>query len=240
MALAMLRRRSGWSACTRSTSPLGLAAWCTPARSGGRPRGSVSDVAGRGVRPGRGELRRARGASRALRRAGRLRGGRPLDGGEALKALRARHRRRVRIMASPSPRPRPARDRSARPRRDVYQLLRRPARRSRPDPAGQSFARDFGAFDQPTRSCSRRPGGRGRAPGHRALRRHARSVLEEIWARVKDGILGDFRFDRSGDITPAESRSSASRRDAAGHRRLPIFEGAIVDRVVTVPARLAR
>ena len=58
---------------------------------------------------------------------------------------------------------------------------------------------------------------------------------------MKDGILGDFRLDRTGDITPAEIpifRVTGETPPGAGV--YPWFEGAMVDRVVTVPARLAR
>jgi ABC-type branched-subunit amino acid transport system substrate-binding protein/DNA-binding beta-propeller fold protein YncE/predicted Ser/Thr protein kinase len=68
------------------------------------------------------------------------------------------------------------------------------------------------------------------------------SVLRELRAtRVKDGILGDFRFDRYGDITPANITILRATGRTPPRLGLPSFlEGAAVDRVVTVPASLAR
>jgi hypothetical protein len=67
-------------------------------------------------------------------------------------------------------------------------------------------------------------------------------VLDELKAsRVKDGLLGSFRFDRNGDITPATMpilRITGSTPPDAG---LPsLFQGAVVDRVVEIPRRLMR
>ena len=57
---------------------------------------------------------------------------------------------------------------------------------------------------------------------------------------MKDGILGDFRFDRYGDITPAKITIFRVTGNTPLNLRLPSFlEGAVVDRVLTVPARLA-
>jgi ABC-type branched-subunit amino acid transport system substrate-binding protein/DNA-binding beta-propeller fold protein YncE len=66
------------------------------------------------------------------------------------------------------------------------------------------------------------------------------SVLDELKAsRVRDGLLGSFRFDRNGDVTPATVpilRITGSTPPGAG---LPSgFQGAVVDRVVEVPRRL--
>ena len=68
------------------------------------------------------------------------------------------------------------------------------------------------------------------------------SVLEELRAsRVKEGLLGSFRFDRNGDVTPATVpiiRITGATPPQAG---LPSnFQGAIIDRVVEVPRRLVR
>ena len=72
-------------------------------------------------------------------------------------------------------------------------------------PAGRRFARDIGTLDAPVFGVL--PAGQttellldaiARSDGTRA------SVLEELrGAKVEDGILGDFRIDRYGDITPA-------------------------------------
>jgi branched-chain amino acid transport system substrate-binding protein len=67
------------------------------------------------------------------------------------------------------------------------------------------------------------------------------SVLRELRTiRVKDGVLGDFRFDRYGDITPAKITIFRVTGNTPSNLRLPSFlDGAVVDRVLTVPARLA-
>jgi ABC-type branched-subunit amino acid transport system substrate-binding protein/streptogramin lyase len=73
----------------------------------------------------------------------------------------------------------------------------------------------------------------GRSDGTRA------SVLEQLRAtNVKDGILGSFRFDRYGDITPAEIPLLRITRSTKASQRLGI-EGAVVDRMVSVPASLS-
>ncbi|MGZ5359721.1 MAG: branched-chain amino acid ABC transporter substrate-binding protein, partial [Solirubrobacterales bacterium] len=109
-------------------------------------------------------------------------------------------------------------------------------------PAGRQFAREFGASNAPTgyvlpgaQAAEAVLGAIARSDGTRA------SVLEQLRAtRVKDGILGSFRFDR-GDITPARVpilRVTGKTPPQAG---LPDpFQGAVLDRVVTVPASLAR
>jgi hypothetical protein len=67
-------------------------------------------------------------------------------------------------------------------------------------------------------------------------------VLEELrGAEVNDGILGSFRFDRNGDMTPARIlilRLTGKTPPGAG--LYDRFQGAVVDRVLTVPASLAR
>jgi ABC-type branched-subunit amino acid transport system substrate-binding protein/DNA-binding beta-propeller fold protein YncE len=67
------------------------------------------------------------------------------------------------------------------------------------------------------------------------------SVLEELrGVEVKDGILGDFRIDAHGDITPAQL--PVFRVTGATPADVDIFEmfqGATIDRVLTVPASLA-
>jgi branched-chain amino acid transport system substrate-binding protein len=58
--------------------------------------------------------------------------------------------------------------------------------------------------------------------------------------QMKNGVLGSFRFDANGDITPAAFtalRLTGGRNRGAG---LPEgFEGSVVDRIVRVPAELA-
>jgi ABC-type branched-subunit amino acid transport system substrate-binding protein/streptogramin lyase len=66
------------------------------------------------------------------------------------------------------------------------------------------------------------------------------SVLEQLKAtNVKDGILGSFRFDRYGDITPAEIPVLRITRSTERSHREGL-EDAVVDRVVSVPASLSR
>ncbi len=67
------------------------------------------------------------------------------------------------------------------------------------------------------------------------------SVLRELRTiQVKDGILGDFRFDRYGDITPPKITILRVTGSTPPNLRLPSYlEGAVVDDVVTVPRRLA-
>jgi ABC-type branched-subunit amino acid transport system substrate-binding protein len=109
--------------------------------------------------------------------------------------------------------------------------------------AGRRFARDTGTLDAPVFGML--PAGQttelvldaiARSDGSRA------SVLEELrGAKVEDGILGDFRIDRYGDITPA--RLAIFRITGATPPDAPVFpqyEGAVLDRVIEVPATLAR
>ena len=73
----------------------------------------------------------------------------------------------------------------------------------------------------------------GRSNGTRA------SVLEQLKAtNVKNGILGSFRFDRYGDITPADIPVLRITRSTQRSQRLGL-ENAVVDRVVSVPASLS-
>jgi ABC-type branched-subunit amino acid transport system substrate-binding protein/predicted Ser/Thr protein kinase len=110
-------------------------------------------------------------------------------------------------------------------------------------PAGRRFARDIGTFNTPVFGVL--PAGQtaelvldaiAHSDGTRA------SVLEELrGAKVGDGILGDFRIDRYGDITPA--RLAVFRITGATPPSAPVFpqyEGAVFDRVIEVPANLAR
>src|SRR5581483_9173293 len=67
------------------------------------------------------------------------------------------------------------------------------------------------------------------------------SVLHELLAsRVRGGILGDFSFTHGGDMTPSAVtvfRVVGGRR--ASSTNLADFAGAVVDRVVNVPAATA-
>ncbi len=113
-------------------------------------------------------------------------------------------------------------------------------------PAGLRFARDFGAtapFGTPIPWALQAAGAAevvleaiARSDGTRS------SVLEEMrGTEMKDGVLGSFRFDRHGDITPAAIPILRVTGDTTpGAEIHPSFQGAVVDRVVTVPARLAR
>jgi ABC-type branched-subunit amino acid transport system substrate-binding protein len=67
------------------------------------------------------------------------------------------------------------------------------------------------------------------------------SVLREIQATdIKDGILGSFRFDRYGDITPANVAIFRITGSSPPHLGLPShFKGAVIARVETIPANLA-
>jgi ABC-type branched-subunit amino acid transport system substrate-binding protein len=68
------------------------------------------------------------------------------------------------------------------------------------------------------------------------------SVLENLKAsRMKDGILGTFRFDRNGDLTPAKVPIIRITGSTPPSARLPDFlQGAVIDRVVEIPRRLIR
>jgi ABC-type branched-subunit amino acid transport system substrate-binding protein len=164
-------------------------------------------------------------------------------GGEVLKAVRARVGTGVRI-TSPDP---------FVPIADVLDFVGPAARGlyfsstdippSAQPPAGRRFARDYGALNPPVfgllasaQATELVLDAVARSDGTRA------SVLEEVRrARVRDGILGDFRIDRYGDITPA--RLGIYRVTGAtppGTPVFPAYEGAVFDRVIEVPARLSR
>jgi branched-chain amino acid transport system substrate-binding protein len=108
--------------------------------------------------------------------------------------------------------------------------------------AAERFISDFGAEDAPgfvleaAQAAELVMQAIARSDGTRS------SVLKELQAsRVKDGLLGSFRFDRNGDISPASVpilRITGSTPPGAG---LPSsFQGAVVDRVVKIPPRLMR
>jgi ABC-type branched-subunit amino acid transport system substrate-binding protein len=106
-------------------------------------------------------------------------------------------------------------------------------------PAAERFIEDFGEADtgyvlETAQAAELVVQAIARSDGTRA------SVLEQLKAsRVKDGLLGSFRFDRNGDITPATVpilRITGSTPPQAG---LPsLFQGAVIDRVVEIPRRL--
>jgi ABC-type branched-subunit amino acid transport system substrate-binding protein/DNA-binding beta-propeller fold protein YncE len=109
-------------------------------------------------------------------------------------------------------------------------------------PAGRRFARDYGTLDDPVFGVL--PGAQAtemvldaiaRSDGTRA------SVLEHLrTTEVKDGVLGDFRIDRYGDITPAQIPIyRVPARTPPGARVFESFQGSVVDRVITVPASLS-
>ncbi len=66
------------------------------------------------------------------------------------------------------------------------------------------------------------------------------AVLRELRAsRVRDGILGTFRFDGNGDITPAKLTVLRVTGRSATDERLPAdYQGATIDRVLEVPTSL--
>jgi ABC-type branched-subunit amino acid transport system substrate-binding protein/DNA-binding beta-propeller fold protein YncE len=107
--------------------------------------------------------------------------------------------------------------------------------------AAERFAQDFGEGDngyvlEAAQTAELVIRAIARSDGTRA------SVLEELKAtRVKDGLLGSFRFDRNGDVTPATVpilRVTGATPPQAG---LPSnLQGAVVDRVVEIPRRLIR
>ena len=108
-------------------------------------------------------------------------------------------------------------------------------------PAGRSFARDFGTLEAPVQGLL--PAAQAADVLLDAIARSdgtRRSVLEQLRdTRVTDGYLGDFRIDR-GDITPAQIPIfRVTDRASAGANVPEHLEGTVVERVISVPARLA-
>jgi ABC-type branched-subunit amino acid transport system substrate-binding protein len=68
------------------------------------------------------------------------------------------------------------------------------------------------------------------------------SVLEKLKAsRVKDGILGSFRFDGNGDLTPAKMPIIRITGSTPPSSPLPKFmQGAVIHSAVEIPRRLIR
>jgi branched-chain amino acid transport system substrate-binding protein len=172
-------------------------------------------------------------------------GGDPYDGGDRLlKALRARLGKRVTIMGgllfafAPD-----VLEQAGRAARGVYATtLDLPTTALPLTEAGRRFAREVGAFEAPLQGVLE--AGQATELVLRAIARSdgtRASVLEELRAsRVRDGILGSFRFDRNGDITAAQIpivRITGATPPGAGIPQE--FQGAVVDRVVEVPASLA-
>jgi ABC-type branched-subunit amino acid transport system substrate-binding protein len=108
-------------------------------------------------------------------------------------------------------------------------------------PAAERFAEEFGEADngyvlEAAQAAELVVRAIARSDGTRA------SVLEQLQAtRVKNGLLGSFRFDRNGDVTPATVpilRITGATPPQAG---LPSnVQGSVVDRVVEIPRSLVR
>jgi branched-chain amino acid transport system substrate-binding protein len=111
-----------------------------------------------------------------------------------------------------------------------------------PTPALRRFVRDFGdvAHDayavHAAQAAEAVLAAIARSDGTRA------SVLEEVdELRIEDGVLGSFSFDRDGDMAPPKVAVLRVARDTPAGVRLPSrYQGAVVDRVVTVPASLTK
>jgi ABC-type branched-subunit amino acid transport system substrate-binding protein len=108
--------------------------------------------------------------------------------------------------------------------------------------AGRRFARDFGVLGTPQFGTLQAAQATelvldaiARSDGTRA------SVLEELrGAEVKNGILGDFRLDRYGDITPVRlGIYRVTGRTPPDEPMFETFQGTVLDRVITVPASLS-
>jgi YVTN family beta-propeller protein len=165
------------------------------------------------------------------------------DGGNrVLKALRARLGPRVPILATSGFYPIPdVLERAGRAARGLYamttDLL---AGGPGLTPAARRIAADLGsAADErfvlhAAQAAEVVLAAIGHSDGTRA------AVLRELQAsRVRDGILGTFRFDGNGDITPAKlSVLRVTGRTAADERLPADYSGATVDRVLEVPTSL--
>jgi ABC-type branched-subunit amino acid transport system substrate-binding protein/streptogramin lyase/predicted Ser/Thr protein kinase len=108
-------------------------------------------------------------------------------------------------------------------------------------PSAERFARDFGARMTPAPYVL--PAAQAADVVMRAIARSdgtRSSVLRQLRnTSVKGGLLGDFRFDR-GDITPAEVPIfRVTGRTPRDEQVFEIFDGAVVERVIDVSARLA-
>jgi branched-chain amino acid transport system substrate-binding protein len=173
-------------------------------------------------------------------------GGDPFDGGDRLlKALRARLGTRVTIMAGFLFAPvSEVLKRTGRAAHGVYLATTSLPRAAFPlTAAGRRFARDVG--EAATQFLGVVEAGQaaelvlsaiGRSDGTRA------SVLKELRAsEVNNGILGSFQFDRNGDVTTAAIPILRITGATPPGSRLPNeLQGAVLDRVVDVPAWLVR
>ena len=160
------------------------------------------------------------------------------DGGDrVLKALRARLGPRLPIMASDGFFPIPdVLELAGRAARGLYVTVTDvPPEAAGLTPAARRLTRDLGVSEryvlQGAQAAEVVLAAIARSDGTRA------SVLREIQAtRVREGILGSFRFDRNGDITPAKlSVLRVTGRTAPGAPQSPFYRGATVDRVLEVP-----
>jgi len=164
---------------------------------------------------------------------------------EMLKALRGRLGSRIKIMTSDPFIPIPMLLEAAGPAtRGLYvSATDIPPDAPEQTAAARRFARDFGTMQAPVMGVL--PAAQAtelvldaiaRSDGTRA------SVLEEIGAaQVKNGILGDFRIDRHGDITPARLGifRVPARTPPPGTAVFGQFQGTVPDRVISVPASLS-
>jgi branched-chain amino acid transport system substrate-binding protein len=104
-------------------------------------------------------------------------------------------------------------------------------------PQGQRFARDFGVLNSPApyvmtaaQAADVVLDAIGRSDGTRE------SVLAELRdTRIKEGLYGGFRLDNNGDIQPGRI---AIMRVNGQFPPQSFYEGAALDRVITVPADL--
>jgi ABC-type branched-subunit amino acid transport system substrate-binding protein len=127
--------------------------------------------------------------------------------------------------------------------RTIYVTVLGPAEKKRLPPAGRRFVDEFfapgrsGEFDQfaiyAAQAAEVMLDAIARSDGTRA------SVAKQLLAtRVRDGLIGSFRFDRNGDTT--RQTVSILRPTHAGADRMLIGEGSVVVRVVDVPLGLLR
>ena len=172
-----------------------------------------------------------------------LTGGLQDGAGEVLTALRARLGRGVKILVSDvfAPLPNVLEETGAAALGLYMTTTDVPPVEHSLTPAGRTFARDFAASNSPTgyvlpaaqaaevvlAAIARSDGTRG-------------SVLEQLQAtKVKDGILGSFSFDR-GDITPPRiAILRVTGKTPPQYGLADQYQGAVLDRVITVPSRLS-
>jgi branched-chain amino acid transport system substrate-binding protein len=174
-------------------------------------------------------------------------GGDPYNGGDRLvKALRARLGARFPIMACYFFAPENSLKVLGRAAHGMYIATSDlPRAAYKLNAAGRRFAREVGASATQSQGPGVLEAGQAtellmdaiaRSDGTRA------SVLDELRATdVKDGILGSFRFDANGDITTASVPILRITGSTPPGTDLPKqFQGAVLDRVVDVPASLLR